>query len=51
MGGFQVDEMNLIILNSRRSFCLQGTSRNGDPHIVEETAGHMYGMQVTSIKT
>jgi len=23
-----------------------GNSRNGDPHIVEETAGHMYGMQV-----
>ena len=24
----------------------KGNSRNGDPHIVEETAGHMYGMQV-----
>ena len=24
----------------------KGTSRNGDPHIVEETGGHMYGMQV-----
>lgn len=32
----------------RCSLCLQGTSRNGDPHIVEETAGHMYGMQVKS---
>ena len=23
-----------------------GNARNGDPHIVEETGGHMYGMQV-----
>jgi len=25
---------------------VSGSNRNGDPHFVEETAGHMYGMQV-----
>ena len=25
-----------------------GNARNGDPHIVEETGGHMYGMQERS---
>ena len=41
-GGVPGEERN----NGSIHLISEGNARNGDPHIVEEAGGHMYGMQV-----